>query len=236
MCGVRNALQQPGFDARLPGGARLLSRGHDAVGGRKLGNGQLTVSKLRRSACGLLAALGSVYLSACAGVPREVHEPRSYPEAKLSASAITLEVVDSRPAPNSPSVRQLLLPGDFEATAQGRLTQMLSGQGPALDVVAFVSGGGAHDIVDARGEMTRISVQLDFEVKVKDGTVLRRAQTQSSSDLPRDEATPEEVNLVLRSTSLDAFDRYWADAKTTASLNEDLGAYAAAAGKKATAP
>jgi hypothetical protein len=177
-----------------------------------------------------------VYLSACASVPREVHEPRSYPEAKLSASAITLEVVDSRPAPNSPSVRQLLLPGDFEATAQGRLTQMLSGQGPPLDVIAFVSGGGADDIVDARGEMTRISVQLEFEVKVKDGVLLRRAQTQSSSDLPRDEATPEELNLLLRSTSLDAFDRYWADAKTTASLNEDLAAYAAAAGKKATAP
>jgi hypothetical protein len=43
--------------------------------------------------------------------------------------------------------------------------------------------------------------------------------------LPRDEATPEEIALLLRSTSLDAFDRYWADPKTTAALNGDLNAY-----------
>jgi hypothetical protein len=182
----------------------------------------------------LVAVAGACALwagSGCASVPREVHEPRAYPEVKLSASAITLEVVDSRPAPTSPGVRQLLLPGDFEAAAQRRLTQMLSGQGPALEVVTFVRGGAADDIADSRGELTRISVQLDFEVKVKEGPPLRKAEALSSSDLPRDEATPEEITFVLRSTSLDAFDRYWADPNTTAALNGDLAAYATASAR-----
>lgn len=170
-------------------------------------------------------AIGLAVLAGCAGVPREVHEPRHYPEIKLSASSVTLEVVDSRPAPTSPTARQLLLPGDFESNALGRLNLMLNGRGPALDVITYVNDGGAVDITDARGEMTRISVKLDFEVKIKDGPQLRRAQAASSSDLPRDEATPEEINFLLRSTSLDAFDRYWADVKTTTALNGDLAAY-----------
>jgi hypothetical protein len=176
-------------------------------------------------------ATGLVALVGCAGVPRAVHEPRPYPEVKLTASAVTLEMVDSRPAPTSPMARQLLLPGDFEASAQGRLNRMLSGQGPALEVIAYVNDGAAVDITDARGEMTRISVKLDFEVKVKDGPQLRRAQAESTSDIPRDEATPEEIDLVLHSTSLDAFDRYWADVKTTNALNGDLAAYSSKQGK-----
>jgi len=180
----------------------------------------------RGSRVGFATALGLAALAGCAAVPREIHEPRQYPESKLSASGITLEVVDSRPAPTSPTARQLLLPADFEASALGRLNGMLGGQGPAIDVIAYVNEGAASDVTDSRGEMTRISVKLDFEVKIKDGPQLRRAQAESSSDLPRDEATPEEINLVLRSTSLDAFDRYWADVKTTAALNGDLAAYA----------
>src|SRR5262249_41006988 len=136
------------------------------------------------------SALTACALAACASVPREVHEPRQYPETKLAAGAVSLELVDSRPAPKSAGTRQLLLPADFEATALARLKRMLGGQGPALDVIAYVKDGAAEDITDARGEMTRISVKLDFEVKVKDGPQLRRAQAGSSADLPRDEANP----------------------------------------------
>ncbi len=164
-------------------------------------------------------------LAACASTPREVHEARAYPETKLAASAMKLEVVDGRPAPVDPLSRQLLLPSDFEAVALGRLTRMLAGQGPALHVTAFVNGGEALDVTDARGELTRVSVALGFEVKVEDGPTLRRAESESRADLQRDEATPAELNLLLRSTALDAFDRYWADPKTTVALNQDLAAY-----------
>jgi len=73
--------------------------------------------------------------------------------------------------------------------------------------------------------MTRVSVTLDFEVKVQGGPLLRRAQTQSQSDLRREDATPEEVGFLLNTTALDAFDRYWANPKTSAALNADLAAY-----------
>lgn len=182
-------------------------------------------------ASGLL--LGGALLAGCAGNPREVHEPRAYPETKLAASAIALELVDARPAPTDPTSRQLLLPGDFEAVTSGRLTRMLSGQGPALQVTASVNGGEALDLTDQRGEVTRVSIALGFEVKVQDGPLLRKAESQSTSDLPRDEATPEELNVLLRSTSLDAFDRYWADPKTTATLNQDLAAYGSQQGQPA---
>lgn len=170
-------------------------------------------------------ALAGAWCVACGGVPREVHEPRAYPETKLDAASIALELVDSRPAPQSPTTRQLLLPNDFESTGQQRLSRMLAGQGPALQVIAYVNDGTALDVTDERGEMTRVLVKLEFEVKVKDGPQLRRGRTESSSDLPRDEATPEELALLLRSTSIDAFDRYWADPKTTSALNGDLNAY-----------
>jgi hypothetical protein len=158
-------------------------------------------------------------------VPREAHEPLAYPDTKISASSLLLEVIDARAAPTSASERQLLLPQDFEATAQARLARMPSGQGPTLTVNALVSAADVVDLVDARGEMTRVSVTLDFEVKVQAGPLLRRAQTESHSDLAREEATPEEVNFLLNATALDAFDRYWADPKTSAALNADLAAY-----------
>lgn len=175
---------------------------------------------------GVRLAAALALLTACAGTPRGVHEPRAYPEQKLAASAITLEVVDSRPAPRDPQSRQLLLPTDFETVARERLNRMLAGQGPALAVTAVVHAGDAVELTDSRGELTRLSVALGFEVTVQGGPLLRRSQAQSTADLPRDEGTPEELALVLRSTSLDAFDRYWADPKTTAALNQDLAAYA----------
>lgn len=170
-------------------------------------------------------------LVACAGTSREVHEPRAYPETKLAASTVALEIVDGRPALVDPQRRQLLLPPDFEAEALARLTRMLTGQGPALQVTTFVNGGEALDITDSRGELTRLSVALAFEVKVQGGPSLRRAETQSTSDLPRDEVTPEELQLLLRVTSLDAFDRYWADPRTTLALNQDLAAYSRSQGQ-----
>ncbi len=54
---------------------------------------------------------------------------------------------------------------------------------------------------------------------------MARAESQSSSDLPRDEASPEEVAFLLDATVLDAFDRYWGNAATLKALDRELGAY-----------
>lgn len=179
--------------------------------------------RFRRGALLLCCSLAGALGPACR-VPREVHEPLAYPDTKISASSLLLEVIDARSAPSA-SERQLLLPQDFEATALARLARLASGQGPTLTVNALVSAADVLELVDARGEMTRVSITLDFEVKVQAGPLLRRAQTQSHSDLAREEATPEEVNFLLNVTALDAFDRYWADPKTSAALNADLAAY-----------
>jgi hypothetical protein len=160
-------------------------------------------------------------------VPREVHEPLEYPKATLAASALTLRVSDPRPPPRGPEQRDLVLPDDFEPTARAHLARLGLSQGPHLVVNVSVTRAETRDLVDARGEMTRVSVDLGFEIGVNGGPTLRRADTHSESDLPRDEATPEEIALLLRTTALDAFDRYWANPATEHALNRDLAAYQA---------
>ncbi len=159
-------------------------------------------------------------------VPREVHEPREYPAIQIHASALELAVVDSRPPGTDPNQQQLSLPVDFEAKVQARLGSRLAGTGPAVRVNVGVAAADELAIVDARGEMTRVLVRLGIEIKPQDGVVLRRAETQSTSDLPRDEASAEEVAFVLDATALDAFDRYFADAHTLEGLNRELDAFA----------
>jgi hypothetical protein len=174
--------------------------------------------------CIFSAALGGS-ATACR-VPREVHEPVAYPAIKIASRAMQVDVVDSRPPAATPSERRLVLPADFEQKARRRLGSMLSGQGPAVRVRVQLGAADEIPLLDARGEMTRVLVTLDFEVMAADGTLLRTAQSQSSSDLPREEATPEEVDFVLAATALDAFDRYWANPTLLQRLNGDLSAYA----------
>ncbi len=155
-------------------------------------------------------------------VPRRVHEPREYPPIKLQSQELYAVIVDSRSSAGDPSIRQLSLPRDFEARVNQRLTSLASGSGVAVGVVISVAAADEMEIVDARGEMTRVLVRLALEFKLPDGVVVRRAQTESNSDLPRDEATPEELAFVLDATAIDAFDRYFSDAAVLTSLNREL--------------
>jgi hypothetical protein len=119
---------------------------------------------------------------------------------------------------------ELRLPSDFEARARARLAPHLSGAGPELSVVVSLAQLEAVEIVDARGEMTRVVCRFELEIRSGSGPVLRRAETQSNADLPRDEATTEELAVVLDATAIDAFDRYFADERTLQALNRDLAA------------
>jgi hypothetical protein len=166
-----------------------------------------------------------VVLVACGVPPRHIHDPLEYPETKVASSGFELDVVDARPSANLPSVRQLTLPREFEARAEERLATAFAGNGSPLQVRVSVVAIDELELVDARGEMTRVVVRLNIEVKVKDGPVLGRVETQSSSDLPRDEASPEEIALVLDATASNAFDRYWANPATPTQLNRNLAAY-----------
>ncbi len=173
-------------------------------------------------------------MTACSA-PRRVQEPVQYPaDVKLECSTLQLDVADPRipGAPGSdPGARQLAWPSGFEAVAQSHLARVVSGQGPALAVAARVGAADEIELVDARGEITRVNVALHFDVGLAGGPLVRRAEAHSSYDIPRHEATPEEIEIVLESTALDAFDRYWANPATLTSLNRELAAAAARLGE-----
>lgn len=188
-------------------------------------------TRLRGALVGL--ALGSGLLLAGCSVPRHVHDPLPYPETKLASSGFELEVIDPRPVAVAPFSQQLTLPNDFEARARRRLTEVIGGEGPPLQVRVTVVAIDELELVDARGEMTRVVVRLNIEVEVEDGPVLGRVEAQSSSDLPREEASADEIALVLEATANNAFDRYWANPATATRLNRELAAYRR---KRAAAP
>lgn len=160
----------------------------------------------------------------CHPTPRQVHPTRDYPPIKLDSREVNGVVVDARPAGTDPTVRQLSLPAGFDPKVQARLAALASGSGPPLGVIVTVVVAEEEPIVDARGPMTRVRVRLELEVKLRGGLVLRRATTESRSDLPPDEASPEEVEFVLDATALDAFDRYFADPDVLAAINRELAA------------
>jgi hypothetical protein len=86
----------------------------------------------------------------------------------------------------------------------------------------------ATEIVDARGEMTRVEVDLDFETRVAGGPLLKRGRGHAQQDIPRDEADDAEIAQVLDATALDALERYWGSDETLAGLKRELAAYGAA--------
>lgn len=190
--------------------------------GRLLSMGRLS-SKGWLSRSARVCALGALVTIACT-VPRQVHEPREYPPIKIESTEIYAVIVDSRESARDPTVRQLSLPQSFEPLVQKRLASLTSGKGSPLGVVITVAKADELEIVDARGEMTRVLVRLDVAFELKGGAVVRRAQMQSTSDIPRYEATPEEVAFVLEATATDAFDRYFADPAVLTSLNRELAA------------
>lgn len=182
----------------------------------------MPVAWFRRAASA--GAFGALLALACHQTPRHVHPVREYPPIKLSSREVNAVVVDSRAPGTDPTLRQLSMPASFDPEVQERLAALAAGVGPPLGVIVTVLAADEEPIVDARGPMTRVRVRLELEVKLRSGLMLRRATTESRSDLPRDEATPEEVAFVLDATAIDAFDRYFADADVLAAINREIAA------------
>jgi hypothetical protein len=169
--------------------------------------------------CAAYVLLGLV--AGCGGAGARAPES----ELKIATSALRLHVVDNRPAPVGDRRLVLELPRDFSARAQERLDQLRQGDAEALEVRAVVAVAQASEIVDARGEMTRIEVSLDFETHIADGPSLKRGRGHSQEDIPRDEADDAEIAEVLAMTALDALDRYWRSTETIEGINRELAAY-----------
>jgi hypothetical protein len=191
------------------------------------------------SAASVSCSLSSIALAlglALAGcrVPREVHEPLELPAQSVAAATIDLSVPEVVRDP--PGATGLPLPAGFGEAAARRLAPLARGNGPALDVSVTSARADAREVLDARGEMTRVSVELELEVRIHDGPVLRRATTGSRSDIVRDEASPDEIDFVLLATALNAVERYFASPKTSVALNADIDAYLARHPSAAAAP
>jgi hypothetical protein len=184
----------------------------------------MAVGRFLRAAT--FGVLGAWLVFACHETPRQVHPTREYPAIKLDSREVNGVVVDARVPAADPVVRQLSMPESFDPKVQARLAALGSGVGPPLGVIVTVVAANEEPILDARGPMTRIRVRLELEVKLREGLVLRRANTESRSDLPPDEATPEEVEFVLDATAIDAFDRYFADPDVLTAINRELAAHA----------
>jgi hypothetical protein len=181
----------------------------------------------RRLSAGAALALGVLVLWGCGGASsaRAAHEAS---EHQLPVAELRLELADSRPPPASDRLRLLELPADFATRAQARLSQLARGDGERLEVRAVVLVAQATEIVDARGEMTRVEVDLDFETRVAGGPLLKRGRGHAQQDIPRDEADDAEIAQVLDATALDALERYWGSDETLAGLKRELAAYGAA--------
>jgi hypothetical protein len=182
---------------------------------------------LRRLGMGAALVLGALVLAGCGG-PSGARSAHDASEHELPVAELRLEVADSRPAPVGDRLRLLELPADFATRAQARLSRLARGDGERLEVRAVVLAAQATELVDARGEMTRVEVDLDFETRVAGGPVLKRGRGHAQQDIPRDEANDAEIARVLDATSLDALDRYWSSDETLEGLKRELAAYGAA--------
>ena len=181
---------------------------------------------LRRLGAGIALVLGAFALSGCGGASgaRTAHDAHE----QLPVAELRLALADSRPPPVGDRLRLLELPADFATRAQARLGRLARGDGERLEVRAIVLAAQATEIVDARGEMTRVEVDLDFETRVAGGPVLKRGRGHAQQDLPRDEADDAEIARVLDATAFDALERYWSSEATLDGLKRELAAYGAA--------
>lgn len=181
----------------------------------------------RRLSAGFALVLGTLALSGCGGASgaRTAHEAS---EQQLPVAELRLALADSRPPPVGDRLRLLELPADFATRAQARLSELARGAGERLEVRAVVLAAQATEIVDARGEMTRVEVDLDFETRVASGPVLKRGRGHAQQDIPRDEADDAEIARVLDATAFDALERYWSSQATLDGLKRELAAYGAA--------
>ncbi len=215
--------------------ARVFSRGDDSVRRGRLSRaetsgagGTRSVAGVRATGLGLarrrwLFASAVLLGSFACRTPRSVHEPLPYAETKVEARQLLVRVDDARTDARSSTGKLLSLPEDFAVKAESRLWEVASGSGDVLEVRVRVDEVDEQEIVDARGEMTRLEVGLTVEVRRQGSpTVLRRYEGYSRADIPRDEATEAELQMLVEPTALNAFDRVWAARGTAPGINSAL--------------
>lgn len=173
------------------------------------------------------ALLCSLLLTpACAHNTGSIHSSADYSEFKLDAKSLQLSVGDTRTQDDVPDGQyRLNLPGSFETEASSRIRGMASGQGLDLKLVVKVGRADHANIETQQGERTRVDVALNFELVGPDGTVIKHGTGGAHSEIPVEQASPEEIDKVLRETALSAFDQYWADEDVIERINGNIATY-----------
>ncbi len=193
---------------------------------------RVTLGRLALAAC-LAAAPGTL---ACAGG----HSPAEYPEVKLSAMALELNIQDPRTefyeTVTEPSDETELgeerfaqrLPETFEQKAIQRLEKICSNDGPTLKVEATVKKADAIFRVEQVGKFVRYEVKLSFKVTTESGALLDRGSGTAWQEIPEREMNEANLAKTYEATALEALDNYFADEDVLEKINSQLQRYLAA--------
>jgi len=183
----------------------------------------------------------SSFATGCAK-PAEPLEPTrqiaTYPDVVVETRLISLDVVDERSGAvqtrwaatdgeRAVARRRVTIPESLERVASARLQRVTAGRGPTLDVKMKVRYASATFVERDGQELARVSVALSFEVYAPDGTLLQEGSAQSQAELPESAASPGRMAQLVESTSLEAFDWYWASEQTLRRLNKKWNAHRA---------
>lgn len=174
---------------------------------------------------GRRAVLALILLAGCR-VPREVHRQLPYPDAKVRAKRLLVRRQNTQTEFLSETGKSFSVPQKFFVQAESRLWQVAGERGPDLEVLVSVVRVDEVQLVDARGEISRLEVELEITVQPVGGKALTRGTVESNSDIPRGEGTQQELQFLVLSTALNAFDRFWASEQTVGKINramESLG-------------
>lgn len=148
----------------------------------------------------------------------------AYPGVMLSVSDVQVEVADARreqvteygerPPLYRNEQETLPLPfpvATFSDGARQRLAPLTTGSGPVLLLQTTVQRTDMTYYNDHRGDFIRWDVELLFAVEDQAGNVITRGKGGAWRELPIEEASEEEKHRELLATTLEAFDRYFAD-------------------------
>ncbi len=171
---------------------------------------------------------------ACASTPA----PAEYPDTKLTARSLSLDIDDARKglfdtyteAPvmnrNEEDTYPQALPKTFVDKAKQRLAKLSSGRGPKVLVHTEVR---RCDVTfynnEYRGDFVRYDVVLGFKVTTEGGALLDKGSGGLWQELDAAQATSAEMQRVFLETALGAFDKYFASEEVLDAINENLERY-----------
>jgi hypothetical protein len=201
----------------------------------------LGITHRKRLHCELVAQTVGAVVGACLLIMLGVgcgSSQLQYPDVQLRTAGLSEDLVDPRRervtelSQRPPLYRDetetfpLDFPkAEYKAVTAERLARLALGEGPAIQVHTEVRRADVTFLNDYRGDFVRWDVELGFQLTTHSGAALHRGKGVAWLEIPKEEATDEEMRRLLLSTAVDAFDRFFADARTLETINSNLREY-----------